>query len=100
MANKSDMQCTSSSDEDLNIMNSVEDSVIPQCEGIPRRNWIGKCVVRHNASGIVVAEQICHNVNLDVVIGSLGPLGGTHVAVQILSILFEDDVLDEWRYSV
>ena len=59
-----------------------------------------KCVVLQNASGAVVAEGICHNVSLDVVIGSFGLLGDSHVAVQILSTLSKIDVPNEWRYSV
>ena len=94
------MQCTSSSDEDSSMMTNMDDSVIPQCEGIPRWNWTGKCVVLQNGSGAVVAEGICRNVSSDDVIGSSGPLGDSHVAVQILSSLSEIDVPDEWRYSV
>ena len=47
-----------------------------------------------------MAEGICCNVSSDDVIGSSGPLGDSHVAVQILSSLSEIDVPDEWRYSV
>ena len=94
------MQCTSSSDEDSHIMTNMDDFVIPQCEGIPRQNWTGKCVVRQNVSGAVVAEGICCNVSSDDVIGSSSPLGDSHVAVQISSSLSEIDVPDEWRYSV
>ena len=100
MATQCDMQCTSSSDDDSSIMTNMDDSIIPQCEGIPRRNWSGKCVVLQNASGAAMAEGICCNVRSDVVIGSSGPLGDSHVVVQILSSLSENDVLDEWRYSI
>ena len=74
--------------------------IIPQCEGIPRRNWTGKCVVLQNASGATMAEGIYGNVSSNDVIGSSGPLGDSHVAVQISSSLSEIDVPDEWRYSV
>ena len=94
------MQCTSSSDEDSSMMTNMDDSIILQCEGIPRRNWTSKCVVLQNVSSAVVAEGICHNVSSDDVIGSSSPLGDSHVAVQISSSLSEIDVPDEWRYSV
>ena len=94
------MQCTSSSDEDSSMMTNMDDSIILQCEGIPRWNWTGNCVVLQNASGAIVAERICRNVSSDVVIGSSGPLGDSHVAVQISSSLSKIDVPDEWRYSV
>ena len=81
-------------------MMNMDDSVILQCEGIPRWNWIGKCVVLQNANGAVVAKGICCNVSSDVVIGSSSLLGDSHVVVQISPILFENDVLNEWRYSI
>ena len=94
------MQCTSSSDEDSSMMTNMDDSVIPQCEGILRRNWTGKCVVLQNANGAAVAERICRNVSSDDVIGSSGPLRDSHVVVQISSSLSEIDVPNEWRYLV
>ena len=59
----------------------MEDSSISICEGIPRKNWVGKCVLLHNATSVSVASSICRNVSSDAVIGSSGPLGDTHVAV-------------------
>ena len=47
-----------------------------------------------------MAEGICRNVGSDDVIVSFGPLGDSHVAVQILSSLSKIDVPDEWRYLV
>ena len=75
------MQCMLSSDEDCSMMTNMDNSVIPQCEGIPRRNWTGKCVVLQNVSGAVVADGICRNVSSDDVIGSSGLLGDSHMAV-------------------
>ena len=100
MADNRDMQCTSSSDDDANWTNCVQDSVIPECEGIPRQSWTRKCKVLYNSNGVAVAEGICCNISSDVVTRSLGPLGDSHVAIQILSSLSLDDVPDEWRYSV
>ena len=82
------------------MMTNMDNSVIPQCEGIPRWNWIGKCIVLQNANGAAMAEGICRNVSSDVVIGLSGPLGDSHVEVQISSTLSKIDVPDEWRYSV
>ena len=81
-------------------MNSIDDSIIPQCEGIPRQKWSGKYLVLHNASGVIIVERICRNVSFDVVIGSSSPLRDTHVAVQISSTLSEDNLVDKWRYSI
>ena len=99
MAGTIDFLCTSSEDEQSEL-NTTEDSSIPIYEGIPRKNWVGKCVLLHNATGVSVASGIFRNVSSDAVIGSSGPLGDTHVTVQISSSLCEDDVPDEWRYSV
>ena len=82
MANNIDFLCTSSSKEEQNKMNTIEDSLILLCEGIARWNWIGKCVVLQNASGVAVASRICCNVGSNVVIGSLESFGDTHVAVR------------------
>ena len=81
-------------------MNTMEDFSILLCEGIPRQNWIGKCLVLQNASSVTVASGICRNVSSDVVIGSLRPLEDTHVVVQISTSLCKDDVPNEWRYYV
>ena len=59
-----------------------------------------KCVVLHKANGVPVAKGICCNVSSDVVIGTTGPLGDSHVAIQISSNLSMADVPDEWRYSI
>ena len=94
------MEYMSSSNDNSSIMMNIDDFVILQCEGIPKRNWTGKCVVLQNANGAVVAEGICRNVSSNVVIESCGPLGDSHIAVQISSTLSENDVPDEWRYLI
>ena len=81
-------------------MNTMEGSLIPLCEGILRRNWVGKCVVLQNASSVAIASGICRNVSSDAIIGSSGLLRDTHVAVQISSSFCKDDVPDKWRYSI
>ena len=94
MAGTIDFLCTSSEDEQSEL-NTAKDSSIPICEDIPRKNWVGKCIFLRNATGVSIASGIYCNVSSDAVIGSSGPLGDMHVAVQILSSLCEDDVLDE-----
>jgi hypothetical protein len=59
-----------------------------------------KCVSLHNCDGIAVGEGICHSVKSDLVLGSTGPLGDMHVAVQISRSLKPDEFPDDWRYSV
>ena len=100
MAGSVDFLCTSSSEEKQSKMNTMEDSSIPLYKGILRRSWVGKCVVLQNASGVIVASGICHNVSSNAIIGSLELFDDTHVMVQISSSLCEDDVQDKWRYSV
>ncbi len=88
----------SSDEEDLD---QCEDEVdIPACDGIPRGLWATKFVTLKNDSGIPIAEGICHSVKSDLVIGSSGPLGNTHVAVHVCKTLLDDETLDGWRYSV
>ena len=61
---------------------------------------MGKHVVLYKNDGVPVARGIYRNVSSDVVIGTTGPLGDSHVAVQISSSLSMGDVPDEWRYSI
>lgn len=53
-----------------------------------------------NVVGQSVAEGICHSVNSNLVLGFNGPLGDSHVAVQISRSLSTIDIPDEWRYSL
>ena len=57
-------------------------------------------MVLHRADGFPVAKGICRNVSFDDVVGSTGPLGDNHVAIQISSSLSMADVPDECRYSI
>jgi hypothetical protein len=50
---------------------------------VPRHLWTTKCVSLHNDNGIAIGEGICHSVHFNLVVGSNGPLGDTHVVVQI-----------------
>jgi hypothetical protein len=57
------------------------DRDIPECEGVPCHLWTTRCVSLQNSDGIVVGEGICHSVKSDLVVGTTGPLGDTHVVV-------------------
>ena len=66
---------------------------VEQCEGIPRKSWMTKCVVLKNEAGVVVCKGICHNVSSDLIIDSDNqPLGDDRVAVQIAEFLSEHDI--------
>jgi hypothetical protein len=74
---------------------------VAQCDGFGRPSWITKCVTLTNESGVDVARDICHCVNVDLVIDSDGmPLGNDRVAVQIAESLVEDEVPSEWMFSM
>ena len=90
----------SSSDDDRDGVSIPDEPMPPLYEGIPRRLWVGKCVVLYKNDKVPVARGICCNISFDVVIGTTGPLGDSHVAVQISSSLSMADVPDEWRYSI
>jgi hypothetical protein len=88
------------SDMEEEVHEVFSDRDIPECEGVPRHLWTTKCMSLHNCNGIAVGEGICHSVKSDLVLGSTGPLGNTHVAVQISRSLKPDEFPDNWRYSV
>ena len=90
----------SSFDNDGDGVRVSDEPMPPLCEGIPQQLWMGKCVVLYKNDGVPVAKGICRNISSDVVIGTTGPLGDSHVAVQISSSLSMADVPDEWRYSI
>ena len=91
---------STSSEDDVDDVSIPEETMAPLCDGTPRRLWVGKCVVLHRADGFPIARGICRNVCSDVVVGSTGPLGESHVAIQISSSLSMADVPNEWRYSI
>ena len=91
---------STSSEDDVDDVSIPEETTAPLCDGTPRRLWVGKCVVFHRADGFPIARGICRNVSSDVVVGSSGPLGESHVAIQISSSLSMADVPDKWRYSI
>ena len=92
-------QWSSSDDEDTHEVSS-EAGTIPDCEGIPRRLWMTKVVTVHSDDDVPVVEGICYSINSDLVLDCNGPMGDSHVAVQISKSLCTDHVPDEWRYSL
>ena len=91
---------STSSEDDVDDVSIPEETTAPLCDCTPRRLWVGKCVVLLRADGFPIARGICQNVSSDVVVGSSGPLGESHVVIQISSSLSMADVPDEWRYSI
>ena len=67
---------------------------------MPCHLWTTKYVSLHNSNSIALEEGICHSVKSDLVVESMGPLGDTHVAVQISRSLKLDEFPNDWRYSV
>ena len=91
---------STSSEDNVDNVTIPEEPMAPLYDGTPRRLWVGKCVVLHRADGFPIAKGICWNVSSDVVVGSSGPLGDSHVVIQISSSLSIVDVPDKWRYSI
>ena len=89
-----------SSEDDVDEVTILDELKAPLCDGTPRRLWAGKCVVLHRTDGFPIAKGICWNVSSEVVVGSNGPFGDSHVAIQISSNLSMANVPDEWRYSI
>ncbi len=88
-----------SSDDEFQALEGMNVG-IPECEGLPRRQWNTKCVTLYNNEGILVGEGTCHSVNSDLVLGANGPLANTHVAVHISKIHSEVDIPLEQVYSL
>src|SRR5450759_762896 len=88
------------SDSEEDVVEVISDRDIPVCEAVPRHLWTTKCVSLHNSDGIALGEGICQSVKSDLVVGSTGPLGDTHVAVHISRSLKPDEFPDEWRYNL
>jgi len=99
MEDINDDRYNSTSDDGENSLDPLDGTNVPECEGIPRRSWVGLCVVLYRNDGHPIAKCICCNVSSNHVVGTSGPLGDTHVVVQVSFSLSEEDVPDDWRYS-
>jgi hypothetical protein len=62
---------------------------------VPRHLWTTKCISLYNNSGVAVAKGICHSISSNLIIGTTGPLGDTHVTVQKSKSLMEDEYSDD-----
>jgi hypothetical protein len=85
-------------EEDVQEVLSNRD--ILECDVMPHHLWTTKCMSLYNSDCIAVGKGICYSVKSDLVVGSTGPLGDTHVVVQISRSLKPDEFLDDWRYHV
>jgi hypothetical protein len=63
------------------LVDPVLPSGVTDCEGLPRSQWITKCVLLMDDNGGSVAIGVCHSVCPKLVLGSDGPLGPRKVAV-------------------
>ena len=57
-----DVTLTSSFDKEVDEVSIPNESTTPNCEGLPRRLWVGKCMVLHRANGVPMAKGIYPNV--------------------------------------
>ena len=74
---------------------------VVQCEDIPKKSWMTKCVALKNDAGIIVGKGICHNVDSALIIDSDNqPLGDDRVAVQIIESLSELNVPSDWVFQL
>ena len=74
---------------------------VVQCEGIPRKSKMTKCVALQNDAGVVVGKGICHNVDSTLITDSDNqPLRDDRVAVQIAESLLERDVPSDWVFQL
>ena len=87
------------SDDKLGVLEEMNVG-IPECKGLPRRLWNTKCVTLYNEEGVLVGEGTCHSVNSDLVLGTTGPLGNSHVAVFVAKTYSEEHLPKERVYSL
>ena len=95
------MQMDFISSYDFSDLRPVLPEGVAQCKGIGWPSWITKCVTLMNESGMDVARDICHSVNIDLVIDNdCMPLDNDRIAVQIIESSVEDEVSSEWLFSM
>ena len=73
---------------------------IPECKGLPCWLWNTKCVTLYNKEGVLVGEGTSHSVNSDLVLGTIGLLGDSHVAVFVAKTHSEEHLPEERVYSL
>jgi len=79
-------------EEFANLMPTLPSDVVV-CNGIPHAKWITRCVMLRNEDSLDVANGVCQNINLELVIDmDRKPLNDDQVAIQIVESLCEDEV--------
>jgi hypothetical protein len=82
------------------LVDPVLPLVVVDCEGLPRSQWITKCVFLKDDNGDSVAFGVCRSVCPNLVLGSDGPLGPSRVAIQIVDILVVEDRTSDWMFTL
>ena len=93
------LEALDDSDDEFGVLEGMNVG-IPKCEGLPRQFWNMKCVTFYNDEGVLVGEGTCHNVNSDLVLGAIGPLGDIHVAVFVAKTHSKEHLPQERVYSL
>lgn len=87
------------SSSDNEVGSNVDNTNIPQCVGVERREWKNLNVVLLDDSGLAVAEGVCRNSDeMDCVDSTR--LGLDHVGVLIFLSLSPNVVPPSWRFSL
>ena len=74
---------------------------VVQCEGIPRKSCMTKCIALQNDAGVVVGKGICHNVDSAFIIDSNNqPLGDDRVVFKIAESLSKHDIPFDWVFQL
>jgi hypothetical protein len=82
------------------LVDPVLPSGVAECEGLPRCQWITKCVLLKDDNAGAVAIGVCHSVCPKLVLGSDGPLGPSRVAVQIVDVLVVEERTSDWMFTL
>lgn len=53
----------------------------------------------HNNNDILVAKDVCHSIDVTLVVSANGRLDDHQIAVQIIYSLSKDDVPSAWKWS-
>ena len=85
------------SDNEFGVLEGMNIS-IPECEGLPRRLWNTKCIMLYNEEGVLVGEGTCHSMNSDLVLGAIGSLGDSHIAVFVVKTHSQEHLPKERVY--
>jgi hypothetical protein len=82
------------------LLDPILPSGVAECEGLPRSQWITKCVLLKDDNAGSVAIGVCHSVCPKLVLGSDGPLGLSRVAVQIVDVLVVEERTSDWMFTL